>query len=792
MAGSTGPAVRLWARSDLRRRWLSLVVLGVLAGVTAGLAAAAFAGAQRTATALERLRERTAAPDALVFASQVGLAHPDWSALRAAPEVQDLAVWDLVQGTVDGQPDATLFAANDAAFGDRVSRPYMVQGRMWDPSAPDEVVVSPVLAGDYPVGSTITVQPYGVDQNEDESEPTGPEIRLHVVGVGNLTNRFLFAEDQAFISPGFVATYRDRVRLAENADVVLRDGARDVPALQRTVNGVIAPGTPLLDVHNAARRVDTTLAVEHGALLLLAAAIAVAGGLLVLQTLARSVSSLGEDGPAMRAMGLGHRSLQAAGATTHVLAAVVAAVTTAVAAVAMSPMLPVGLARKVDPAHGVQVDAVVVVVAALGAGALVLVATTYFVGAQLRTRRSQRSPSRWLAAIRRSAPVAVGLGATLALDPGADRRRVAVRPALLGAVVGVLGVTAALTVQHGVDEALAHPERAGVTWSAVVAPPTEAYGSRSLVPDAVDQIAAALPSSSTLAEADRIVLPANGVGVPTFTLRDIGAPGEPLGLTTVSGHPPGVGEAAIGPKTAADLGVHTGDTITLGEAGRTVTIVGTALFPSDVHAEFDEGLWVDADEFDAVVPPVSAENLFQGPERVVLARFPLGTDADAAISAAREQLGPAGGYVAPGDLPAELTNLHNVRVLPIALAVFLALLAFAALGYLLVSTSRRRLRDFGVLRTLGLDRRSTRRIVHVQATTIAIVGLVLGVVLGVAAGRLAWHWIAEQVPLQVVSPTAVVAVVLIVPATLVMVNALAIVPARRAARGSPAAALRAE
>ena len=42
----------------------------------------------------------------------------------------------------------------------------------------------------------------------------------------------------------------------------------------------------------------------------------------------------------------------------------------------------------------------------------------------------------------------------------------------------------------------------------------------------------------------------------------------------------------------------------MGDAGARVRIVGEALFPSDVHAEFDEGLWLAPAQFDAVVPPI--------------------------------------------------------------------------------------------------------------------------------------------------------------------------------------------
>jgi ABC-type lipoprotein release transport system permease subunit len=54
------------------------------------------------------------------------------------------------------------------------------------------------------------------------------------------------------------------------------------------------------------------------------------------------------------------------------------------------------------------------------------------------------------------------------------------------------------------------------------------------------------------------------------------------------------------------------------------------------------------------------------------------------------------------------------------------------------------------------------------------------------------HGVRGQVPLQLVLPNAWLAVLLIIPIALVVVNLLAIWPARRAARGMPASALRSE
>jgi hypothetical protein len=52
--------------------------------------------------------------------------------------------------------------------------------------------------------------------------------------------------------------------------------------------------------------------------------------------------------------------------------------------------------------------------------------------------------------------VPVVVGARFALEPGRGRAAVPVRPALLGAVAGVLGVLAAFTFSAGVSDATAN------------------------------------------------------------------------------------------------------------------------------------------------------------------------------------------------------------------------------------------------------------------------------------------------------------------------------------------------
>ena len=119
-----------------------MVVLGILAGLTIGLAIASFDGATRTNSALTRLRERTNASDAVVFPSQTGLVTADWTKLSQRPEVEHLVPWGLAFGNVAGTEGDLLFVPMDGQWLQQIDRPIVVAGRMFDPQAPDEVVVS--------------------------------------------------------------------------------------------------------------------------------------------------------------------------------------------------------------------------------------------------------------------------------------------------------------------------------------------------------------------------------------------------------------------------------------------------------------------------------------------------------------------------------------------------------------------------------------------------------------------------------------------------------------------------
>jgi putative ABC transport system permease protein len=130
--------------------------------------------------------------------------------------------------------------------------------------------------------------------------------------------------------------------------------------------------------------------------------------------------------------------------------------------------------------------------------------------------------------------------------------------------------------------------------------------------------------------------------------------------------------------------------------------------------------------------------------------------------------------------------------MPLVTGGLIACLAVAMLGHLLVSSVRHRGRDLAVLKALGFLRHQVSLTVVWQASTLAVLALVIGFPAGVAAGR--WTWLAVAVNLGVVPEPVLPArlLVLLAVATILVANLVAAVPAWLAARTRPAIVLRAE
>ena len=94
--------------------------------------------------------------------------------------------------------------------------------------------------------------------------------------------------------------------------------------------------------------------------------------------------------------------------------------------------------------------------------------------------------------------------------------------------------------------------------------------------------------------------------------------------------------------------------------------------------------------------------------------------------------------------------------------------------------------------TLGFTRRQVRATVLWQATTLVSIGLLAGVPIGFVVGNRLWHAVAARLGVSPATAVPLMAVLLTIPAALVLVDVMALITARRPTRRLPAVALAAE
>jgi ABC-type lipoprotein release transport system permease subunit len=803
-------AVRLWSRSELGRRWPALVLLGVLAGVAAGLAMAAIDGAGRAETAYERMRADYDGADAVFFPSQIR-SNVDSARLGEIPEVAAWAGFASTVSTIDGVPGGAPLIPVGSGWFTTIERAKLLEGRLPDPNRDDEAVINAAARDQgeqlgLGVGSVLTwrnlspsdVEALGGDDppaDYDWSKATGPVTKLHVVGVVRLPMESVmsFASTPLLLpGPGWAKAHLMSGEAASsatgaqvnffNAFVRLRHGAADVPAFQAAVARVYGRADiPVKDLSDDIKRVQRSLDVERTALLLFAAAVLAAAAVLVGQALVRSVRAGADAAPVLSAMGLSRPGLIAGLVAPHAVTALVAAIGAGVTAVVLSPRFPIGLGRQLDPDLGVHVNWRVLAIGvaatlavALLACALVAWITVRGITGRPRARRAQLVG----AATRAGAPVPAAVGASLALETAPSRSGGTARPALIAAVIGVLGVVGAVTLVGGIDDALQHPERVGRTWD------LEAYPNDSgLDVDTATGIVAANPDIVASGMTSRFAAVVDGTDVPLYSLRSLTGS---MQFAVLSGRgPDGDNELALGPRSAARLGAGIGDIITVGASRRAMTVVGIALLAQTPHTSFDEGAWLTPGGLDTTTGTVCCTGVR---DDVMYLRVRSGVP----VETVQAELADHGMYAEVPIVPPDVTNLSNVRGLPLLLAAFLVLLAIGAVAHALLTGARSRFHDLAVLRALGLTPRQAAACVTWQAAIIGGMALAIGIPLGIVVGRQVWHLLADSLSFVYVGPVVGVALLLIVPVALAVLGVMALWPARGAARLHTAEVLRTE
>jgi len=125
--------------------------------------------------------------------------------------------------------------------------------------------------------------------------------------------------------------------------------------------------------------------------------------------------------------------------------------------------------------------------------------------------------------------------------------------------------------------------------------------------------------------------------------------------------------------------------------------------------------------------------------------------------------------------------LERVTAAPYLLAIVFVFLAVVGWAYVLTTSTQARRRDFSILRSLGSQSSQLRSIVHWQATVAGVLALAVGIPVGIVGGRLVVSLLTDALGIVPGARVSLLAVGVVIGATLVVSNFLALLPARRAA-----------
>ncbi len=760
-----------------------------------GLVVGVLAGAQRSETAFDRLRAQTHAGDLAVGREgrdMDGLVE-DVAAIKGVTAVA--AIRELFVRPVGSDlfPDFNLLsiAPWPTRSGEIVDVPLITSGRAPDPHAVDEVAFSERLAsklhvhvGDRIALESMTDAWVDVAYNGgDPGPPDGPQVEVEVVGIARSPVDFGRWAGLIHLTPAFAQRYDRAIRSYAFAEARLTGPlAADVlagrqPDLAGLKSDELQPA-----FFSGSTATEDGLRTIATALRLIAATTAVAAltavGLIVLR-LARTMLA---DRTTLTAIGLTRTEMTRAAMLVHGPWALIGAALGVGLGVVGSPLASVGLARAVDPAERdivVRVGwvALVAVVVMLAVILLVLLCASRASGEAGGPATTERPRP----ALRQ--PLSVSLGLRRAIFGAPDRGGRASRAAIGAATAGVAVAVAALLVGASIERLESDPSLSGQGG------PSQRVIDAGEDPDVFTKALAALEADARVADLIGFHV-AFGIRAPragelTVLVYDVRR-GRVDAAILEGRLPVQPDEIAVGPATLSRMRLRVGDSVrlTADAAMAQFRIVGVTLFPEGDFAH-DSGIAITLGGM-AFAGGIDATVIHQ----VAFAWAPGIGVAAADRSLERQGYKPFSTF--EGLMPADVTNLGQVRTLPRVLAVVIMLLALVTIAHAVAQTTRSRRREAGTLAALGVTPRVIALSVEAQAASVALIAAIVGLPIGLALGRSVWTQIAERASVVNHPVPAWAGTGWLVVAAVVGTMVLAVVPVTRSLRQDPAEALHSE
>lgn len=819
--------VTMLVRLAWRRYWRASIFLAVVAGLAAGVIGASFQAAARSETSLARFTQQSRIYDLLVQGCPPGV---DPQSIRGqadgikrclSPELtaRFRRVLDRVRGVErTGETSTSVVALLDPSVSNHWGRltlvagivssdspspplnPIVVRGRMYDPAAADEIMVTEAAArvARLRVGDTIRVASWrqaDLDAAVDGTVvPQTPVFASKVVGVargledtqadgtGSLSDSVIPGNIGVLAGPAWMAAHgHDLAGYGAGVLVRLHGGAsaaRSFEAeLNRSPQGWHGQQAPISEVDpSSVRRV---IDLERHALLVFAFVALVAALVFVGLSLIRQLRQESSEAQSLLALGMTRRGLRVLNVVRASTIAIPACVIAVVVVVALSPVGPLGLARKLEFDVSVRVDlavlagtiAIVLVVFAM-AGAVAPVESQRDRRALVRTGTSRLNP-----ALLGIGPVAV-TGAMVARGRS-SRAAIAVTAIAVAALIAAGGVVASF------DQLLANPQHYGASWDIVVGqysqPGPLASGVSKLRANPVVVAAAGYYEQADVAKVD-------GQGTLLVALRDyIGHRGPVLATGRAPRHR---NEVALGHATARKVHKSIGDEVNLtwvdetGPRSLRARVVGIVVVNDPISSQSGAGTGT------LLTPTLFKEIIGANAvaQSVVIKLDPRRNRA-AAIQSLRPDFS---GSIREAVPPVDARNLGRLRAVPWLIAAVIAILALATLIHALVTILVRNRATLAVLAALGFTRAQRRGVGFFASLALVAIGIVIGIPLGLMIGARIWRSVAEGIDLPW-RPTLAWSAVLIASAcALVVAGVVALMTTRGTVRMTPSEQLRVE
>jgi hypothetical protein len=798
-------AAWMWVRSEWRRGWGGVVLVGVLIALAGGVTMTAAAGARRADSAIARLQAATNDPQVLVE-----LRNPDVSDLEERvsqlPSPPELA--DRLMGVngVKGVSVIDFVAARPAADGEwfnaalgarrgQAPTSMLVAGREFDMDDPYEVMVNETAAAQWgSVGAELTLTTLDPTQlavmaGVESGTPAGPSIPVRVVGVLRGVEEITDVPEPIIVAtPAFVERFRDQVAMLPGQAQIAADTTR----LDQLLPDLAAAAGGDFDAHlpdeDFAGRIAESVSVEVTSLWIFAVAAAIAGLVVIYQVMSRAGSFLAAERSTRRALGFTRR-LDLIASVVRIAPAIVLGVVGSLAiAIALSGLFPRGIARRAEPAPGVLADPVVLTVgaAAVLLGGAALAASSGWVTRRGVIDRSARSGMGRVAGVLRPA---AGLGLRLALC--GSRRARAGRAGVVAVTIAVTGFLAVTAVDRSAGQLTSTPRLYGANWDAEVELDSERSPDELIAPLEADPDVVGIGERDSTEEQDMDAAGPGGTAPvePQALIARVGS----IAPTLLEGRlPVGPSEVAIGDTVGEALGADIGDPIEVRGYGDTTArfvVVGRVINAGT--NELGNGFDVTRDGLEAITAgcPEGSEDLRCRiiPEGLGVSLRP-GVDVDDAIARLRQI---DDGFRATA-IPSVIYNLRQIGATPWYLAAFLVVLGLSGLSHALATGRRLGRHDIAVTRALGLSPGQSTAALLWQAFVLAAIGAAAGGLLGLVIGRVVWRRVAAGTGALVETVVPVWAWVAAPAIAVIAALALAVGPALHLAGERPGEILRTE